>query len=421
MQETLSIKTTPGDFFYLEGQPHPWRINLSEKESGDKAIYQMLVELHISGKLQPGDKIIGFKSHLLHNINYFAKTFFGEYQVDEQSDTEGKTVQTLTRVQPVINANIHEAMPTSPGVLENQLETHGHIVIRSGKPVDEAEVLGLIKGKGKPMDYNRYGTTTRKQIKDSAALQVTPWDKEVILPAHNEMTHHTEFPRNMAFLCKEPAEFGGETAIYDCAKAFDNLSSDMQNKIAGRNVICRKRYVENSSDLRYLSWQQVLGENSSREQAIEHFTALGYKCHFIQEEEGKATDILEIRLVRPLVYQYRGKNCLHASMIPLTPFWYWQIWPGKIPPLMVTWENGEPLSYEEFYALDEAVLAARIRYDGWRKHDVLIIDNPRIAHGRLPYTGERLMGGLMAQPSRFIQQAGHWGVEAKSDPMMHGN
>ncbi|MCB0376289.1 MAG: TauD/TfdA family dioxygenase, partial [Sinomicrobium sp.] len=270
----------------------------------------------------------------------------------------------------------------------------------------------LIKGTGKPMDYNRYGTTTRKKIKNSKALQVTPWAKEVILPAHNEMTHHTEFPKNMAFLCKEPAQYGGETAIYDCARAFENLSPEMQQKISNRNVICRKRYVESASDLRYISWKQVLGEDTTREQAMEHFSSLGYQCHSIQEKEnGKTLDILEIHLLRPMVYQYRGKTCLHASMIPLTPFWYWQIWPGKTPPLMVTWENGEPLSYEEFYELDEAVLAARIRYDGWKKHDVLVVDNPRIAHGRLPYTGERLMGGLMAQPARFIQNEAQWQVE----------
>ncbi len=425
MQHALSAKTTfvfnqnndltndlNNGHSSFEALPHPWQIKLSEEDSDNKDIYQKLVELHIKEKLQPGDKIIGFKSGSLHNISYFAKMFQGEYKIDDKPAYQGKIVQQLTRIAPVVNANIKSNFPESSAMLENELKTHGHVLIRSGKPIDETKVLDSIKGTGKPMDYNRYGTTTRKKIKNSKALQVTPWAKEVILPAHNEMTHHTEFPKNMAFLCKEPAQYGGETAIYDCAKAFENLSPDMQQKISSRNVICRKRYVESASDLRYISWKQVLGENTTRKQAMEHFSNLGYQCHSIQEEEdGKTLDILEIHLLRPMVYQYRGKTCLHASMVPLTPFWYWQIWPGKTPPLMVTWEDGQLLSYEEFYELDEAVLKARIHYDGWKKYDVLIVDNPRVAHGRLPYSGERLMGGLMAQPARFTENEERWQVE----------
>lgn len=426
MQRTLSSKTillfdqdntltghleNPGASSF-EDWPHPWQINLSEENSDNKDVFQKLVELHIKEKLQPGDKIIGFKSDALNNVGYIAKMFQGEYQVYEQLANHGKIVKALTRVAPVINANIHSSLPESSAMLESELETWGHMMIRSGELINETQVLELIKGTGKPMDYNRYGTTTRKKIKNSKALQVTPWAKEVILPAHNEMTHHTQFPKNMAFLCKEPAEHGGETAIYDCARAFENLSPGMQQKISSRNVICRKRYVESSNDLRYISWKQVLGEETTRAQAMEHFSALGYQCHYLQEEEdGKMLDILEIHLLRPLVYQYRGNTCLHASMVPLTPFWYRQIWPGKTPPLMVTWEDGQLLTYEEFYELDRAILKARIRYDGWQKHDVLIVDNPRVAHGRLPYSGERLMGGLMAQPARFIQDRGQWQVE----------
>ena len=71
----------------------------------------------------------------------------------------------------------------------------------------------------------------------------------------------------------------------------------------------------------------------------------------------------------------------------------------------------ESFTYEEFYELDEAILLSRIRYGGWQSNDVLILDNIRIAHGRQPFIGKRLIGVLMAQPTRFTDEDGQWALD----------
>ena len=399
----------------LEGLAHPWMIQLSLEESDDKVIYQQLVTLHLKGVFQTGDCIIGYKSNGLNNISYFTKMFAGEYKLKAEKEEHGEKIQTFVKIDPVINANIRKTVPSSSEELEAELKKNGHVLIRPEKPIEEAIIQDLLIGKGKAMEYNRYGTTSRQKIKNSKAVQVTPWDKELLLPAHNEMTHHIQFPKNMAFTCIEPCAYGGETAIYDCAKAFELLSPSLQEKVVTQNVICRKRYVEDTADLRYISWKQVLGEGATLQEVMAHFTEMGYQCaHLKEEENGKVIDVVEIALIRPMVYTYQNKTCLHASMVPLTTFWYWQVWPGKTPPLRVTWDNDMPLTYEEFYHLDEAILLSRIRYNGWQKHDILFIDNPRIAHGRLPYIGERVMSGLMAQPAQFIKSDNDWQIEVIS-------
>lgn len=387
-------------------------MELSETASSDAKIYHQLVQQHLKGDIKVGNTITAYKSTELKSASYFAKMFEGEYDVQEKILSDKKIIQQLTKISPFINANIKTVVPTSSEALEADLKEHGHVVLRTGKRINEDFIEKLLVGRGKTMEYNRYGTTKRKKVKDAKGVQVTPWNKDLLLPAHNEMTHHVNFPKNMAFTCIDPAPFGGETTIHDCAKAYELLSEEMKEKVTNRNVIVKKRYVADTTDLKYISWKQAVGEGATIAEVMTHFTSIGYECEHIKEEEnGQVIDIIEVSLLRPMVYHYDDKTCLHISMIPLTPFWYNQVWANTTPPLRVTWDNHEPLSYEEFHELDKTVLSARLRYDGWRKHDVLVVDNLRTAHGRLPYIGERVMTGQMAQPAQFVQNDNKWEVE----------
>jgi alpha-ketoglutarate-dependent taurine dioxygenase len=410
-ENTLVGSREDGSSHSIEEWPHPWHIALSEEHSQSRAIYQKLTELHIRGLIQPRDVVTTIKSSSVNNVGHMANMFACEYEVSEPSLQNGHVRQTLTRIEPVINANILDEAPASSEELEADLREFGHVMIRSGKPVDEGLILDLMIGNGKAMDY-RYGNTARTNINGSSSLLVTPWPKELSVLPHSELTYHTEFPKNMSFICKEPAQYGGETSIYDCAKAFEYLSPDFQRKASTHNVIFRKRYVQALDHGRYPSWQQVVGENTTHEDIMDHFNSMGYHCVVLHiEENGSLTTVVETQLTRPMVYEYQGKQCLHSSVVGIAPYWYEEVWPGKEPPLTATWDNGEPFSFEELRQMENALLSARILYKNWQKHDVMILDNPRIAHGRLPFIGERVIGALVAQPAQFTASNGHWTVE----------
>ena len=410
-ENTLVGSTVDGSSHSPEEWPHPWHIALSKSHSQSRAIYQKLTELHVKGQLQPGDVVTAIKTTSVNDVGHLANLFASEYEVSELNLPDGQTQLKLTRIEPVVNANILDTMPASSTELEAQLDEFGHVLIRNGNPINEEQLLNLLIGNGKAMDY-RYGNTTRKKIKDSNSVQVTPWPKELCILPHSELTYHTDFPKNMSFICKKPAQYGGETSIYDCAKAFECLSPDFQRKASYHNASFRKRYVQALDHGRYPSWQQVMGENTTHEDLIQHFNSLGYHCVVLQlEENGNMTTVVETQLTRPIVYEYQGKQCLHSSIVGIAPYWYEEVWPGKEPPLMATWENGEPFSFEELRQMEKALLSARIFYNNWQEHDMLILDNLRIAHGRLPFIGERVIGALMAQPAQFTHSDGHWTVK----------
>lgn len=63
--------------------------------------------------------------------------------------------------------------------------------------------------------------------------------------------------------------------------------------------------------------------------------------------------------------------------------------------------------------MEEAVKSARIFHNNWQENDVLILDNPRIARGRVPFRGDRVVGVLMAGKGCFEFQKNGWVVEEK--------
>ncbi len=397
--------------------PHPWHIALTAEQCEDRDLHQKLTNLHMQGDIQVGDVLTMVKRPnsvrpSLEHAGYLAKMFAGEYVVQEEQLDSGAIRQTLTRIQSTINANVLSEVPANSSVLETELQKHGHVLVRVGEPVEENKVLKLLIGDGKPMNY-RYGNTNRKKVKGTSALEVTPWPEHLNILPHSELTYHTEFPKRMSFICHVPPEQGGETSLYDCAVAYDLLPTALQEKLTQQNVSFRKRYVYKLDQSRYPSWQQVLGEDATANELMAHFRDMGYDCVLFQENDnGELIDVVETQLTRPLVYEYHGRRCLHSSVIGIAPYWYKRMWPDKQPPLTATWENEEPFLMSELSQMEDALLAARIRYNQWREHDVIILDNPRIAHGRLPFKGERVIGALMAQPAQFVKQDGQWTVEA---------
>lgn len=394
------VGTQAGQSITLEELSHPWHIQISDDLANNPELYQKLVKMHIAGDIQVGDKITGIWQANLCNICYIAKIFDDEYEVLTESAASKAGQKTVVRVPGNIGANIHTELPASPNELKSEFEQYGHIIVRPGKVIEEEKILEIF-GPHELIDY-RYGNTERKQIQGSRALNVTAWPEELMIPAHSEMTYHLEFPKLVVFICKETSQYGGETSIYDCARAYQNLPSELKAKIQNRDALCCKRYVKSKQHHRYPSWCQVLGANASAEDAIEHFHLLGYSCEKFQEEEPDGcVTVVETRLQRPMVYRYRNMLCLHASMVALTPYWYDQLWPDDAPPLIAVWDDGTAISQEEFYMLHDAMLSARISYGGWQQHDILILDNPRMAHGRLPFIGRRQIGVLMAQSLSF--------------------
>ena len=390
---------------------HPWNLILHQQDLENSDTFETLKQLHISGEIQTGDKISSYSKILPNILEQLAKLFPGEYQFNEHTLSNQTVCQQILRVSPPVTSNVFEELPISRKQLDKELSEHGYALFRTEHPFDENQIAELIGGKNNLINY-KHGLNARNRISHSFFSYVTSWSqKEEILP-HNELSHHTEFPKYVCFMCKQPAQHGGETTIYDCEQAFKNLSSTCQQEIRGRNVVFVRKHVEQRDHEEYdSSWQDISARSS--QDAIAHWENLGYTCLLYQEDyKGTPINVLETQLERPFVYHYQGRTCLNASVVGAAAYWYRQVMGDKKPQISLQWSDRKPLPEKLLHEMEEAVKLARIFYfDRWRENDLLILDNLRVAHGRLPFLGDRLVGILMGTKARFKSQANEWIAE----------
>lgn len=396
----------------VETLPHPWHVVISAEQIESRLLRRQLTELHLKGNIEPGDVVTTRKHHSVGNIGYLGMIFSGEYQLHEYALPDGAVGLNIVRVDPVIDANIVRSVPTSAADVQAQLDEHGYLLIRPGEPVSDGKFLELLVGDGEVVDYNRYGNTPRPKMESAELTRVVDWPHDILVIPHNELTYHTTFPMKLAFVCKQPATFGGETVMYDCARAFANLSPELQRKAVEHHVVIERFYVKQTDRVGHPSWTRVLDEQATVDDVIEHFTSLGIQCTLVQDEDnGQMIDVIHTRLARPLSYEYQGRQCFHVTIPGIAPYWYTLSSPGNPAPYKVTWDSGEPVAATEYQQMEEASLAARILYGGWQKNDILFMDNLRIAHGRHPLIGPRVLGARLARPGRFVRNGNRWGVE----------
>ena len=405
----------------LDGVPHPWHVALSKTQLEEPTLSSMLTDWHTRKLLMPKDIVSSPGDLRSTQILRFANTFSGEYINSFPQDAE-QLARSITRVTPKANANFVRCLPKNLQELEYHLHGRGHLIVRgNGSTRSQEQLADLLQSAGM-MDYNTYGTQQRTQIRESRLQNVTPWPKNVMILPHNEMTYHVAFPDIIAFTCMKPTSYGGETTMYDCSQAVDKLSDDFRVKASEQNIIVQRRYTEMARIMGHASWQQAAGEGSDASAAQAHFSSLGFNSYVREETTPEGVEpIVFTELNRPLLYDYYGHRCLHATIAGISPYWYKSLAPDRIPPYAVFWEDGKEFSDAEFAEIEKAVLNSRIHYSGWHTNDIMILANPMIAHGRLPLIGERLIGYSVARPARFSQSMGSWKVEScAASPMFPG-
>ncbi len=395
----------------IEEMPHPWQVALAEGQARDPSVSALLSDWQTRGYLLPGDTVTFPEESLSASITRFEQTFSGEYQLSSVS-TMGKSRVSLTRVIPEVNANFSVTLPADLKALERHLHERGHVIVRGGKDGSGEDQLNELMQAAGVMNYNTYGTQKRTQIKKSKLQNVTPWPKDVVILPHNEMTYHTSFPEFIAFNCIRPTNYGGETTMFDCSRATEILSEKFRTKATDQDIVVQRRYTEVSRSMGHASWKQAAGDDADAEAAVEHFSALGFKSYVREEMTPEGLEpVVFTELRRPLVYDYQGHRCLHATIAGISPYWYKSLTPDRVPPYAVFWNDGSRLSDDEFAEIERAVSASRIHYAGWHADDIMILANPMIAHGRHPLVGDRLIGYSVARPARFLASSDGWKVE----------
>lgn len=222
-------------------------------------------------------------------------------------------------------------------------------------------------------------------------LTVTGSQEGFAIPLHGEMYYTARQPQLLWFYCERPADQGGETTLCDGEEIFSLLSPRARDLFTGSRV----RYERHLPDG---LWQQAFQTADLAEverYCREHDTLMAHDpatgsvstAHLawavIPGRSGRRDTF-----INNVVSLYLGELSLKRGTAAETIRSLSSTASGSSFPIVVRMEDGAPVPgavIKEILALNQRSAVAL----PWSAGDVVMVDNTRILHGRLAYSGER--------------------------------
>jgi alpha-ketoglutarate-dependent taurine dioxygenase len=299
-------------------------------------------------------------------------------------------------IQPAVeDINLLVWASNNRELIEAQLLSHGGILFRdfNVRTIPEFERF-IAAVSGQLLEYT-YRSTPRTQISGNIYTS-TEYPANQSIPLHNEMSYARNWPMKICFFCLETAEQGGETPIADSGRVFERIDSQIRDLFIKKKVMYTRNYCEGVD----LPWHQVFGterksavEDYCREVGIEFEWKSGNRLRTRQTCQAVATHPKTGKLV-----WFNQAHLFHVSSLARQDYdLLLEEFDEADLPRNAFFGDGSPLDpnvldqIRHAYSQEETVFTLQ-------EHDILMLDNMLVAHGRRPYVGARRVVVGMAEP-----------------------
>jgi alpha-ketoglutarate-dependent taurine dioxygenase len=289
--------------------------------------------------------------------------------------------------------------------LKEQLLEHGALLFR-GFDVSSAEAMQLFCDAlgAERMDYPR-GTSPRHEIGQQIYTS-TEVPNNLPLPIHTEMSYTAVFPRALAFCCVIPPQDGGETPLADMKNVLQRLTPDVVKVFEEKGILYHQYCPSGHNNTKFKTWQDMFAteDRAVAEQkcAAQHVTIV-----WLKDGSAKLTNFGFAICAHPVTGErlwFNQAHVFHPTMsaefryigrpvmakIVRVYEWLLETFPNIMPPYPFgcTFGDGSPIPRSYILAVRKAIWDEIVTFR-WEKGDLLLVDNLRFGHGRLPFRGER--------------------------------
>ena len=288
---------------------------------------------------------------------------------------------------------------------DSQLLKYGAILLR-GYEVRTPEEFQAISQKFAPkfVDYTR-GASPRTKV-SGAVYTSTDAPPFAPIPLHCELSYIDEPPDRIFFFCHTPAEEGGETPIADMRAVYAAIDPGIRQKFETRGIRIIQNVPSRVTQRKALrAWQDMFTTDDPHE--VERL------CDRMSIEwKWKPDGTLRLINTRPATIRHpvTGDPIWFNSANNMHDSWSWEFYrsnnkivsvfagmlewgrrllktPVEDYPLHCTYGDGTEISRDEIIHVRQVLWDHAVVYP-WMQGDVIVIDNLRVAHARMPFRGK---------------------------------
>jgi alpha-ketoglutarate-dependent taurine dioxygenase len=240
------------------------------------------------------------------------------------------------------------------------------------------------------------GGSPRTRV-DGHVYTSTEYAAQLHIPLHCEATYLSRVPKRVWFFCQTPPAAQGETPLGDMRRVRARLPVALVEQFRSRGLL----YQMNLSDGRGFgkSWQTTY-ETNDRAVVEKLLTADGLE--FEWHDDGGLRVCMRQPALRP--HSRTGEEIWTNQAVNWHPAHLGGEHVQRMQrvfgderrfPKAVFYGDGGAIAVEDIECVAAALAAEETTFD-WRRGDILLVDNEVIAHGRRPFTGERVIHVALA-------------------------
>lgn len=310
---------------------------------------------------------------------------------------EPRTLTTGAASGEALAAWVRACKPT----VDDLLLAHGAILFR-GFGIRSPEIFEGIASAISPQlgDYIG-GISPRKHVVGNVSTS-TEAPARLPIPLHCEMAYLDRYPSTIMFWCAVPPASGGQTPLVDMAAIYRALDPGVRTRLEQRGLMLIQNVPGRRTMLAPRSWQERFGMNRDGVDAfcIEHGI----------EAQWPADGSLRMLSRRPAVILHpRSGEKIWFNAATMHDSYSWELRrvgqsvaaailafferrsDRRDPALRrshCTYADGAAIDPEDITHIRRTLWDHAVMFD-WQQGDMLVLDNCRMAHGRMPFRGPR--------------------------------
>lgn len=293
-----------------------------------------------------------------------------------------------------------EWLDANRALVAEKLLQHGAVLFSGFRITSASDFQALATSwTSQLLDY--HDRSTPRSTVAEGIYTSTEYPPEHEIPMHNENSYSHSWPGKVWFYCHQPSSAGGETPLADSALVFERIDPLVRQTFADKKVM----YVRNYRAGLDLDWRTAF-------QTHDRSAVEAYCRRTDTQFEWLGPDHLRTRQVRHAVLShpitgrplwFNQAHLFHVSSLPMpVRSALLELHAADDLPRNAYYGDGTTIDDEVIAHIRECYGTAQVLFP-WRRGQVLFVDNMRVAHGRMPFVGQRSILVAMSEPTHATQ------------------